>query len=110
MRIFSFDRSNNNATKGEVISLGVWEEFFLEKHIDDVLQTGCFTGYEFKKEIEQSEDTVLYAAEYHCQSMEFLNTYNERFAKELKEDVLKRFSGKFTAQRSVFTVLGREGN
>ena len=83
-----------------------WEKFFLEEHLDDVLHTGCFTDYSFRKELSESEeDKVTYIAEYYAANMENYQAYLEQFAPKLKKDVLDRFSGKFTASRQLLEIL-----
>ena len=83
-----------------------WETFFTDKHLADVVNTGCFTGYSFRKEIGDSEEEVLYVSEYYCDSREELERYNQEYAAQLKNDVIVRFEGKFRVARKVFEVVG----
>ena len=85
-----------------------WEQYFLEKHLDDVFKTGCFTGYNFRKEIDKNDSIVVFISEYYCASLEALKHYNENFASALKKDILKKFSGKFSAKRSTYKILNEK--
>ncbi len=82
-----------------------WEQYFLEQHIDDVMNTACFERYEFKKELTDEKDSVTYITSYYCKNIETLNRYNERFAPALKEDVMSKFDGLFSAKRSISYIL-----
>jgi len=85
-----------------------WEKYFVEVHLDDVLNTGCFTGYVFDKTIHNDEDTVTFVSEYLCSSIEKLEEYNEKFASAIKKDVQTKFNGKFTCQRSIFELITKK--
>lgn len=87
-------------------SAEAWERYFLDTHLDDVLNTGCFTSYVFKKEISDEANEMLFIADYYSPSQESLDTYNREFAAALKQDVMDHFSGKFTAQRQIFQLIG----
>jgi len=82
-----------------------WEKYFVETHLDDVLNTGCFTGYAFDKAIENEQDSVVFVSEYLCPSQEKLQEYNEKFAPAMKQDILSKFEEKFTAERTTFEVI-----
>jgi hypothetical protein len=82
-----------------------WQTYFMETHLDDVLNTGCFTGYEFRKEEGKEEGSITFLSEYHCPSLRALSTYNRRYAPVLKEDILSKFSGQFTAERNIYNIL-----
>lgn len=69
------------------------------------MNTGCFTGYAFYKVIENDDNTVVFASEYFCASIEKLNEYNEKFAPLMKQDILSKFEGKFSAKRSIFELI-----
>jgi len=85
-----------------------WEEYFVETHLDDVLNTDCFTGYAFDKSIEKNEDTITFVSEYFCSSLDKLKEYNEKFAPIMKQDILSKFEGKFIARRSIFEVITKK--
>ena len=79
-----------------------WERFFIEKHLDDVVNTGYFTGYSFRKVIEmKATEEVTYVSEYFCPNMESLEAYNKTAAPALKKEVIELFDGKFRASREL---------
>lgn len=88
----------------EIVS--AWESFFIDKHLDDLIKTGCFTHYEFRK--LQSDDPMSshYSSNYYYQSPEDLQRYIAEFAEGLRHDVVSRFKGKFQAEREIYRVLG----
>ncbi len=82
-----------------------WQAFFLEQHLDDLVHTGCFTHYEFKKLLGDDPMSSYFVADYYFETMEDLDRYNAQHAASLKQDVVKRFSGKFQSERSIYQVL-----
>lgn len=82
-----------------------WEAFFIEHHLQDILDTGCFTGYRFTKDTEAEGNSVKFVSSYYCESFDILEKYQETHSAKLKEDVASRFEGKFTATRSILHVI-----
>lgn len=82
-----------------------WEAFFVEHHLQDVMDTGCFTGYHFAKDTEAEGNSVKFVTSYYCDSFDILEKYQNEFSAKLKEDCLSKFEGKFTAIRSVLHVI-----
>ena len=85
-----------------------WNRFFLEKHLDDVVNTGYFTGYSFQKEIDTDEiEEVTFVSDYYCRDLEQLYLYNKNAAASLKEEVIELFGGKFKAKRQVLELVNK---
>ena len=43
-----------------------WQQFFLDKHLDDVVNTGYFTGYSFRQLIDvDNGEEVTFISEYY---------------------------------------------
>ncbi len=82
-----------------------WEAFFIDKHLDDLVKTGCFTHYEFRKLMSDDPISSYYISNYHYRSQGDLDIYNSNYASDLKQDVVDRFNGKFQAERSIYKVL-----
>ena len=83
-----------------------WKKFFLEKHLDDVVNTGCFTKWSFRKLIDDKErDKVTFVSEYHCKSMADFERYNINFAPALKAEVGELFKKGYTCQRSFYELI-----
>ena len=99
MYIYSVKSRVNN----EVVA--AWESFFLNHHLDDLIQTGCFTKYQFKKLIMDDPMSTYYVADYYYNDSEDLQRYQTHFAQDLKQDVISRFKGKFHSDRIICQVL-----
>lgn len=81
-----------------------WEKYFVEHHLDDVLNTGCFTGYNFRKE-KLDKENILFSSEYYCDSIEDLERYNLEFAAALKEDINTKFGGQYDCYRHIYQSI-----
>lgn len=78
-----------------------WETFFLEEHLQDVLDTGFFAGYSFRRETEVLADGFIgFVSEYYYDSAEQFAGYQAGPAADRKKDVLDRFAGAFRCERS----------
>lgn len=82
-----------------------WKDYFVKTHLRDVFDSGCFTGYSFREDTEKIDGQVAFVSEYYCPSQEKLAEYNAHHAAALKQDIMGKFSGKFTASRRVFTEI-----
>lgn len=94
--------------KVNAASAAAWEKYFVEEHLDDVVNTGCFTGYTFKQEISDTEEELLFISDYFCPSLEVLEKYNQEFAPALKQDVMSKFAGQFTASRKLYKLITKK--
>jgi len=84
-----------------------WENYFVEEHLDDVLNTKCFTGYSFRKG-EETKEEILFSSEYYCESEEHLKKYNEKYAAALKVDAKSKFDGMFRAERRIYEIMSEQ--
>ena len=83
-----------------------WLEFMQNKHIKDVMTTGCFTDYELIRELNSSEPgKVSFRVDYHVLDIEKMDEYLNDFSAELRNDVVSRFEGKFSAERKIYEVI-----
>lgn len=83
-----------------------WEQFFIEKHLDDVVNTGYFQSYNFHKQIDPNEEGyTIFITDYYCQSLDQYQAYVTSAASNLKAEVIELFEGKFTATRTLQEVL-----
>ena len=83
-----------------------WEKFFLEKHLDDVVNTGCFTKWSFRKLISDDETgKVTFVSEYHCPSMADFERYNANFAPGLKAEVGELFNSGYACERHFYELI-----
>ena len=83
-----------------------WEQFFIEKHLNDVVKTGFFRSYSFRRLISSDESSeVTFIAEYLADNMEQIEAYNREAAADLKKEVIDLFEGRFTASRSLHHII-----
>ncbi|MEM1220508.1 MAG: DUF4286 family protein [Bacteroidota bacterium] len=83
-----------------------WDAFFREKHLDDVFNTGYFTGYSFRRETEtDTEGYSIFVSEYHYASKSDFAAYLEGPAAEMKKDVQGRFPEGFRCSRSHAEII-----
>jgi hypothetical protein len=84
-----------------------WLKWMLEKHIPEVLATGLFVESRMSRMlIEEEGGGITYSIQYTLESMEKMDEYEEKHAPRLREDVLKRYEGKFGAFRTKMEVVG----
>ncbi len=79
---------------------------YMKKHIQDVLNTGCFTGYRMSRLLDQPEnEDPTFIIQYECESKAILNIYLEKHAPALRDEVNQLFKDRFVAFRTVMEVL-----
>jgi hypothetical protein len=80
-----------------------WLPWMREVHIPDVLATGLFTGYHMFKILSRfpEETGVTYNIQYFLHSIEDYERYRTEFAPALQMVSEKRYSGKYTAFRTL---------
>ena len=82
-----------------------WLNWMKSEHIPKVLNTGCFINCRMSKMLFLDDiDGQTYSIQYLCRDMSILNQYFEKFANQLRADVVKKFDGKFVAFRSIMEV------
>ena len=86
-----------------------WSEWMNDIHINDVLQTGYFTGAEFQKLIlpNNSENESTYQINYLFDTMDLYQKYQETEAPRLQKDHSEKFSNKFKISRAVFQIISK---
>lgn len=82
-----------------------WKQWMNEKHIPDVLNTGCFTEARMTKVIGEEEGGKTYSIQYTCPSQEVLEKYQREFAPALQQEHTDKYSGKFGAFRTLLEVV-----
>ena len=79
-----------------------WLQYMREKHIQEVLNTGLFTGHKMYKVLHDQEDgTISYSIQYFARSIEDIQQYLEVFAPVLIEQHRKRFEHRHVAFRTL---------
>ncbi|MBC7589167.1 MAG: DUF4286 family protein [Chitinophagaceae bacterium] len=83
-----------------------WLEWMKEKHIPEVMATGCFTHYQFVRVLDIDEtDGVTYAVQYFAENKANYNRYIQGYADALRDDSLKSWGSKFIGFRSLMQVV-----
>jgi hypothetical protein len=80
-----------------------WMKWMKEVHIPDVMRIGIFSHYRFFRLLTSVEDNTgtNYAVQYFCENLEKFQEYELKYAKALREEVEKNFSGRYYAFRSL---------
>lgn len=82
-----------------------WLDWMKEKHIHDVLDTGCFVEARISRVHGEEEGGLTYAVSYVAPSEEKYEHYKNTFAAELQQEHMTKFGGTFAAFRTVLTIL-----
>ncbi len=73
-----------------------------EKHIPEVMDTGCFSGFKILKLIDGNHGTEpTFAIQYFCKTEKDLELYRAKYAEALQKEHSRLFEGKFAAFRTV---------
>lgn len=78
-----------------------WLQWMKEKHIPDVMKTGCFIDNSIFKVLFVEDEGHTYSIQYRFLEMEDYEKYQSKFAPTLQEDHKKKFGDKFVAFRSI---------
>jgi hypothetical protein len=83
-----------------------WLQWMVQKHIPEVLATGLFIDSRISKMlIEEEGDGLTYSIQYTLESMDHMTDYEQNHAPRLRDDVNKRYEGKFGAFRTMMEVV-----
>ena len=79
-----------------------WLHWMKTEHILDVLNTKMFISARIYKVLHEVEDgTVSYSTQYFAESLDHIEKYLEHFEPALRQEVDKRFAGKYVAFRTL---------
>lgn len=83
-----------------------WLAYMKDIHIPDVMRTGMFISHKMFKLLQQEEmGGTTYSVQYFAEHLGYLETYLERYAPALREDVDIRFKNKYVAFRTVLEAV-----
>jgi hypothetical protein len=82
-----------------------WQNWMLNTHIKEVMDTGKFISYKFCRLIEMDEEGVTFATQYYCKSSKELHEYMIHHAPLLKQQAFDKFGDKFIAFRTMLDVI-----
>ncbi len=96
----------NVTTKVELSINEAWVAWMKHKHIPEVMNSGCFTRYQFVQVLETDEsDGFTYAVQYYADSKEAYQRYIDQFAPALRQDAMNTWGNKFAGFRSLMQVV-----
>ena len=79
----------NVSTKVEFSIEDAWKEWMLNIHIPAVMETGCFTKFQFAKLLDdQDTDGAVYAISYYVDELESFETYLNKIADDLRKETV----------------------
>jgi Domain of unknown function (DUF4286) len=82
-----------------------WVDWMRNKHIPDVMKTGCFLESRMSKLNNEESGACTYAMTYIAYSDEHLSDYQQEHAPRLQTDANTSFQGKFAAFRTTLNVI-----
>ncbi len=83
-----------------------WLCWLKEKHIADVINTGCFTHATVLRLLDiDEEDGITYAVQYHAPDKKHYEEYLENHADTMRKKGMNKWGDKFIAFRSVMEVV-----
>jgi hypothetical protein len=83
-----------------------WVSWMKEKHLQDVMDSGCFVDKRFVRLLETDEsEGPTYAAQFHAATMEDYKRYIEHHAPALRKDVMDTWGDNFISFRSLMEVV-----
>ncbi len=82
-----------------------WLTWMREKHVPDVMNTGCFSMHKIMRLKEPKQDGHTYSFQYYCESHEKLKEYQTQYAPTLRLEVEQKYGNKFLAFRTILDVI-----
>lgn len=96
----------NVTTKVDPSVHEIWVEWMKNTHIPAVMDSGCFTEFQFVKLLELDDtDGLTYAVQYRASSKADYNRYLEIHANKLRNEVFAVWGNKVIAFRSLMQVV-----
>lgn len=84
-----------------------WLQWMQTKHIQDVLNTGCFTSARLVKVlVEEEMGGITYSVQYFAPTKEALEAYKNTHAPLLRSEGMERFADKMLAFRTDLEIIG----
>jgi hypothetical protein len=83
-----------------------WVAWMKEKHLPEVMATGCFTDMRFVRLLETDEtEGPTYAAQFHAENDEQYRKYINDYAPAIRQDVVNNWGSHFISFRSLMEVV-----
>jgi hypothetical protein len=81
-----------------------WLKWMREKHMKEVVDTGCFTHSRMLRVLADDEGAT-YSAQYFFDTMEQYERYRSQHAPALQREGFERFGDKFIAYRTLLQIV-----
>lgn len=84
-----------------------WLGWMRTKHIPEVLATGLFSGYEFRRLLDPEPEPGLatFNIQYTCYDMDRYELYQKYHAARLQAEHTQRYENRFVAFRTILEVF-----
>ena len=83
-----------------------WVQWMKEKHIPDVMNTGCFTEFRFVRLLETDEaEGPTYAVQYYAATKVDYEHYIGHYAPDLRKDAIQNWGDNFIGFRSLMQLV-----
>ncbi|MBN8836819.1 MAG: DUF4286 family protein [Sphingobacteriia bacterium] len=83
-----------------------WVKWMQEKHIPEVMATGCFTKFHFVRVLDTDEtEGITYAVQYFAESKANYNRYIEIYAGVLRADAQETWGHQTIGFRSLMEFV-----
>lgn len=82
-----------------------WLKWMREKHIPDVMKTGCFIDNSLLKVLYVDDEGHTYSVQYRFLEMGDMERYQKEFAPALQAEHKARYDGRFAAFRTILQVI-----
>jgi uncharacterized membrane protein len=82
-----------------------WLKWMKEKHIVDVMKTGCFVDNQIVKVLYVEDQGHTYSVQYKFLDMSDIEKYQKDYANALQADHKAMFGEKYTAFRTLLQIV-----
>jgi hypothetical protein len=83
-----------------------WMDWMLNKHLAEVMATGCFVAHRILKVLTEIENNgTTYSVQYYFNTMSDYERYQEKYAPVLRQEGVKKFGEKMVAFRTLLEIV-----
>ena len=82
-----------------------WVKWMKEKHIPDVMKTGCFIDNQMVKVLYVEDEGHTFSTQYKFLEMADIEKYQKEFAPALQAEHKEMFGDKYTAFRTLLQII-----
>ena len=82
-----------------------WLKWMKEKHIPDVMKTGCFIDNQLVKVLYVEDEGHTFSIQYKFLEMADIEKYQKEFAPKLQAEHTAMFKDKYTAFRTLLQIV-----